>query len=201
MTTPTITSTRAALPPLLFLDIDGVIAPSGGQPSYPGPVRWANLFPGRMHFPAAVLDRLCAWHAIGAVRVQWLTSWENEAATTLAPALGLPDWPVHTRRTAPRWHEVPYDDDNWWKQRVVLAALEAGERAIWCDDDIAYRADQDLLTRLYGHRLLAISPNSATGLTAADLNTIEAWATRPGPQGTAADPALAILDEIAFIDG
>lgn len=187
--------------PALFLDIDGVIAPSGGEPSYPGPVRWADLFPGRMHFPAPVLERLVAWHTSGTVRIQWLTSWEDAAATTLAPTLGLPTWPVHTRREAPRWHEVPYDDSDWWKQRVVLAALEAGERAIWCDDDIAYRTDLTVLNRLYGDRLLAIPCDSATGLTQANLDTIEDWLdTGPTPTPPADSPVTP-LDEVAFLDG
>ena len=170
--------TSSTLPPVLFLDVDGVIAPSGGEPSYGGPVRWANLLPGRKHFPAAVLDRVVELDVRGVVRVEWLTSWEGDAATNLAPALGLPVWPVHTRGGAPKWWECPVDTD-WWKQRVVFGALEKGARVVWCDDDIVFRADLGLLGRLYGDRLLAVSADSGTGLTWDDLDRIEEWATDP----------------------
>lgn len=160
--------------PVLYLDVDGPIAPSGGQPSYAGPVRYLKLGPGRMHFPIDTLERLVTLHERGIVRIEWLTSWEEEAPRDLAPALGLPVWPFHTRRGAPKWYECPVPTD-WWKERVVVAALEAGERVIWCDDEIGYRADHATLT-YYTDRLLPICPDGATGLTLSDLDAIEDWA-------------------------
>lgn len=162
-------------PPVLFLDVDGVIAPSGREPSYAGEVRWAVLPPGRLHFPGAVLDRLVDWDVRGVVRVEWLTSWQEDAAVHLAPALGLPGWPVNTRRDAPRWWACPYDTD-WWKERVVAARVEAGERVVWCDDDIAFRADLDGLRLVGGNRVLPVAADSATGLTVLDLNRVDEWA-------------------------
>lgn len=162
--------------PRLFLDVDGVIAPYGGEPSYPGPVRWvSNLFYGGMHFPVEVLDGLVWLHQRGLVRIEWLTTWEEEVATALVPALGLPEWPVHTRCTAPNVDECPGASD-WWKERVVVAALEAGDRAVWCDDHIQDRASHGALAR-YADRLLVLSPDGSIGLTAADLNRIESWVT------------------------
>lgn len=175
--------------PWLFLDIDGVLAPMGA-PSIPNPLRWADLFPGGMHFPADVLDRLVGLHEQRLVRVAWLTSWQDQATTDLTPALNLPVWPVHLRRDAPPWFACPVETD-WWKERVVFAALEAGERVIWCDDEIRFRANQDALG-WYPDQLLSISPDSGTGLTMEDLDRIEQWAIAP---------AAAMLSGLSFLDG
>ena len=166
--------------PVLFLDVDWVIAPAGSPSPASGPVRWADLPPGHMHFPVEILERLMRLHDRGAVRVEWLTSWQEEAATHLAPALGLPSWPAWTRGAAPR-REGMFALTDWWKERVVLSALTAGQRVIWCDDDIAYRA-RFATPRNYPNTLLVFSPSSGTGLTTADFTELDRWLAHPDSQ-------------------
>lgn len=85
------------MPPLLLLDVDGVLnaladdardlaawpwwdsgrARAGGRS---WPIRWAP----------AVVDRLRGWHEAGAVELQWLTTWGHDANDELAALLGMP---------------------------------------------------------------------------------------------------------------
>lgn len=161
--------------PRLFLDVDGVIAPMPKEPRHGAPVLWREgLGPGRMHFRVDVIQRLTSLHTRGVVKVEWLTSWDESAAEVLAPIVGLPAWPVNARRDAPAWWQVPYETD-FWKERFVYVALEAGERVVWCDDDIQFRANHAELAP-FADSLFAVSPSSAMGLSGEDLDAIEHWA-------------------------
>lgn len=161
--------------PRLFLDVDGVIAPSSVEPLSDAEVAWVDTpATGRLHFRADVLARLVSLHTRQVVCVEWLTSRQETAPEVMAPALGLPDWHLNLRRETPPWWQLPYET-AFWKERFVYPVLVAGERVVWCDDDIAFRANLAELA-VFEDRLLAISPSSPHGLTMEDLDAIEAWA-------------------------
>ena len=166
--------------PRLFLDVDGVIAPMTKEPRHGAPVLWREgLGPGRMHFRVDVIQRLNSLQARGVAKVEWLTSWGESAAEVLAPIVGLPVWPVNARRDAPAWWRVPYETD-FWKERFVYAALESGERVVWCDDDIQFRANHVELAS-FADSLFTVSPSSVMGLSDEDMDAIEDWAVHGQP--------------------
>lgn len=171
MTIPT-SSAGALVLTVVLIDIDGVVAPSGGEPSYAGEVVWADLPPGRMHFPKAIIDWLAG---LGArTQVVWVTSWQDHAVTYLTPALGLPVWGYHARRDAPK-PLLLSAVQGWWKEAIVRAYLHAGCRVVWLDDDINYRTIIGELIDEFGDQLLAISPNPGQGLTSNERDRVDAW--------------------------
>jgi hypothetical protein len=174
MTTPDLALSQmpAEMPVVVLIDVDGVVGPSGGQPSYEGEVVWADLPPGRMHFPRAVIDWLANLDT--RTTVIWLTSWQDDAVTYLTPALGLPVWGYHARRDAPK-PLLLATVQGWWKEAIVRAYLHAGYRVVWLDDDIAYRTVIYELLDEFDGQLLAISPNPGQGLTAQERAHVDAW--------------------------
>lgn len=168
-------SNGTILVPRLFLDVDGVIAPTSSEPAQGAVVTWVQVFgSGSLHFRDDVVNRIGSLHERGVVAAEWLTSRQEVAPEVMAPALGLPPWPSNARRDAPEWWELPYETD-FWKERFVYAALAAGERVVWCDDDIAFRAHHDELA-VFGDNLLMVSPSASVGMTPEDMDIVEAWA-------------------------
>lgn len=154
---------------VLLLDVDGVLSPFGKIPA----ARRAELTQASLTgywssflYDRAVLDRLLALHTTGALELQWLTSWQEEARDTLAPKIGIPELHVH-RDT--------YGGNAWWKGIVARQLVATGRPVIWCDDDID-DARHELADFLNAEHLLAICPPIAVGLTLADVERIEAFA-------------------------
>jgi hypothetical protein len=148
---------------LLLLDIDGVLGPDTPHPAHGMPVRWADLPPGRMHFREDLIALLA--NLPDTIEPRWLTSWQDDVTSHLAPALGLPTWHAHRRsdaRFGPTW-------TSWWKERVVASHLGQGRRVVWADDEIQWRADTDWAELCWPGQLTALSPDPIFGIPPEDL--------------------------------
>ncbi|WP_370111678.1 hypothetical protein [Streptacidiphilus sp. MAP12-33] len=100
----------------------------------------------------------------------WATTWEAEANDWIAPLVGLPELPfIAWQRPRP----VPRGRGCWKTPEIV--AWAAGRPFAWVDDEIA-RADQDWVRRNHPAPALLLPVDASTGLTAADLATLSAWA-------------------------
>ena len=119
------------------------------------------------------MSYLRAVHANGDAEIRWHTSWQHSAPERLAPALGLPDWPL---AVAPEYHDM--GEHGWWKLGAAARVLdEAGRRLVWTDDDIGFGAK---LTGAVGELLrrpgvLAVTPHTTIGLTRKNLLAVDAF--------------------------
>lgn len=152
--------------------MDGVIAPMSGANQSLLPLHWGGFNPSVLYNPE-VVGRIAAWHGLGLVECQWLTSWQDEANPCFT-RIGLGPYVTHIHR-----EDTP---DHWWKALVVERALtrEPHRAVVWLDDELLTRFSLNVGTvewRLedYSPRLLALAPDSWTGLTTVDLDRIEAY--------------------------
>ncbi|HWH29772.1 MAG TPA: hypothetical protein VNU26_12530 [Mycobacteriales bacterium] len=83
-------------PPLLLLDVDGVVNALSDDGDL---LTWTEWRLGRatadgiawpIGWEPAVVEQLREWHEQGAVELQWLTTWGLEANLKLRTLLGLP---------------------------------------------------------------------------------------------------------------
>ena len=184
-------------PPLLLLDVDGVLNALGR----PLPPEWDDWQTGRatasgrsyeIAWSPSVVRRLLEWHAGGRVEVQWLTTWGHDANTSLRHLLDMPELVV----------AGTYGDDavagepdaaagalasvtpsardeltgRWWKFDVVRSVVRTspGRRLVWLDDDLA--GEDDL--RAWAAReadCLPLAPPPRSGLRPMDLEVVSAW--------------------------
>lgn len=155
----------------IYLDVDGVLnAVSKRTPSLKitGWDDWTIKRVGRwpIHHSPAMIAELNALAARDDVTFKWLTTWEDDAAKVLSPAIGLngQDWEVlHGDQHA--WRGA-----NWWKLQAIRADVEAGAgNFIWIDDDISAE-DHAIDWALSRDDVLTLSPSSTQALTLEDLN-------------------------------
>jgi hypothetical protein len=168
----------SAPPPVLLLDVDGVLnavqmeLPEGWQRgTYNGFV---------LTWDPTVTARLRGLHESGRVELQWLTTWTENADKLLAEPMGLP----RGLRTHGRDDVLPTGFEGlfrglsgWWKLAAARAVAEAepGRRIVWIDDDLAEQAD-DTSEWLAAHaHVLVVAPDLVAGLTHAELDRVEAW--------------------------
>ncbi len=161
--------------PVLMLDIDGVLAPLDDRQE--GVTHKRVTTPGwngTVIIVVEVIDALRDLIDRHVVDARWLTTWENEARTCFAPAVGLPRLQVY------RASDAPVDTGEvWWKTAVVERYLaETERRVMWVDDELTTHGGPDLARHGVRLRLLEVDP--LVGLTLHDLATIEAWATTDG---------------------
>lgn len=165
-------------PPLLLLDVDGVLNAVGSTARH----RQSAVFAGyTLSWDPTVTARLAEWHTGGRVELQWLTTWASNADALLAEPMGLP--------RGLRVHERPDGGGptgftgtlagapRWWK--LVAARTVAEEnpdrRVVWVDDDLAMQAE-DTQAFLADHpHVLVVAPELATGLTHEHLDDVERW--------------------------
>ena len=164
--------------PILLLDVDGVL----NAPRMDLPDGWQR---GRFNgfvlsWDPTVTARLRKLHDTGRVEIQWLTTWAGDADRLLAEPMGLPrGLRTHEREgVAPTGYSGPPGSaSGWWKLAAARAVAEAepGRRIVWIDDDLAVRAtDTEEWLAKHGH-VLAIAPDTLTGLTHEQLDRVEAW--------------------------
>lgn len=185
------------LPPLLLLDVDGVLNALGR----PLPDDWPDWQLGSARaagsaYPIAwspsVVRRLLDWHDAGVVELQWLTTWGHDANRSLRALLGMPELVV----------AGTFDDDGdtgaaddgaqalaavtpaardeltgrWWKFDVVrrVVAEQPGRRLVWLDDDLA--GQDDLRARVQHEAdCLPLAPPPRSGLRPVDLDVVGGW--------------------------
>lgn len=177
--------------PIWLLDVDGVIGPFGRPewPDEPVDIRvWGMPF-GYSPMLIQAINMLSAY-----VEVRWLTSWEHAAADHLAPALGLPGFPVQERSglQGKEWAS----DGLHWKAVEAMCAIDEHRPVIWTDDD-AWAPDDvfdaewvagepthtEMLVRNHAARcnvsLLMIEPDRTVGLTPEHCRTIAEFVSAP----------------------
>jgi hypothetical protein len=161
-------------PPILFLDVDGVISLFGFAPSaehLPGPLHWID---GIAHFiPEDVGGRVV--RLAESFELVWATGWEERANEHLPFILGLP------------FRDLPFLDFDGravfgsahWK--VDAIAEYAGDRpAAWIDDNI----DEECMTWAEGRGVptLIVHTDPAVGLTDAHVVELLRWAEGLPPE-------------------
>jgi hypothetical protein len=152
-------------PPLLLVDIDGVISlwgfPSDARP----PGVWA-LVDGIGHY----LSTTAAGHlrALAAdFELVWCSGWEEKANQELPPAIGIGPLPYLS------FDRVPTQGNTHWK----LGAIDqhAGDRPVaWIDDAFTPACESWALQRRAPTLLVPTLP--ASGLTAAEAAVLRGWA-------------------------
>jgi HAD domain in Swiss Army Knife RNA repair proteins len=164
-------------PPLLLLDVDGVLNAVLPEESE----RWQRgVFNGyQVFWDPTITARLREWHQAGRVEIQWLTTWADNADRWLAEPLGLPRG-LRTRASG----AVPTGfagrlggELGWWKLAAARDAAEEdpGRRIVWVDDDLAEQAADTGEWLAANPHVLVVAPDLYTGLTHAQLDAIEAW--------------------------
>ncbi len=155
----------SAAQPVWFFDIDGVInalRPRDGLRATRARTA-GELWP--IHWSPDVVEVVNTCHRSGLAEVRWLTTWEQDAHLSLAPAVGLD-------------HFVSFDiphgtaTHGWWKADVVDDVISTERRPfVWADDELAAEDVTDVVDRLGVDHLL-VSPDPERGLTSSDLATI-----------------------------
>jgi HAD domain in Swiss Army Knife RNA repair proteins len=166
--------TDATNPPILFVDVDGVLSLFGFAPraeQLPGPLYWID---GIAHFiPDEVGERLV--RLAEGFELVWATGWEERANEHLPHLLGLPV------------RELPYltfdgravfGSAHW---KVDAIAEYAGNRpAAWIDDNI----DEECIAWAEGRSAptLIVHTDPAVGLTDEHVEELLRWADGLPPE-------------------
>lgn len=160
--------------PVWLLDIDGVLNALVNRDTLEHP-HWTDLekkLVSTSHggqfdltISATVIAFINAQAALGH-DIRWATTWQNDANTFVAPAFGLPQFPVGARALGL--------SDYYYKERAALLAIDEGRPLVWTDDD-AMRLIVKEEIRNSGVPHLLIEPDPTVGLTPADLDAIDAF--------------------------
>jgi hypothetical protein len=138
--------------PLLLVDVDGVVCPYGDELADPAAAGLEQVMIEYlpMWFDGQISDRL---QRLGqSFQLVWCTAWEDRAARSLSPRLGLPPLPVIN-------FDEPTAGDGHWKWPAIEAFV--GDRPFaWIDDEVgladlaraARRPALTLLVRIDGSR-------------------------------------------------
>ena len=167
-----------APPPVLLLDVDGVL--NAVQLDLPPGWRRGTYNGFVLSWDPTVTARLRGLHESGRVELQWLTTWTVNADRLLAEPMGLP----RGLRTHGREDVLPTGFSGelrgisgWWKLAVARAVADAepGRRIVWIDDDLAEPAADTSEWLAANGRVLVVAPDLFVGLTHAQLDQVEAW--------------------------
>lgn len=150
----------------LFLDVDGVLAPFDNRQTDMEPVVVGGWH-GTIIVSPSIIARLADLHARNLIAIEWLTSWEDDANTMLAPRIGLGQYPVHL--------EPDVRTELYWKEHVVRDHAATSARFIWVDDEMTDHQAHATVPRDFPDGLV-IAPDPLVGLTHEHLDLIEAYA-------------------------
>ncbi len=165
-----------SVPPIWFLDIDGVInsvgMPCASDGVDPADYRLVNVATTEgivwpIQYSPAVVDFVNEVSRAGLVDVRWLTTWQQDARLCFAPIVGLDEFPAFDD---PEEVQSPM---SFWKGQIVMDDYLTNPRSfIWTDDDID---DEDLeffAAQTGEPARIVISPISRPGLTPGHLDEI-----------------------------
>lgn len=159
----------------IYLDIDGVLNAMSNRtpsPKFSGWDDWeTTTVNGReiMYSPDMVtaLNQLAE---LPGVTIKWLTTWEDAAAKSLSPAIGIDGqgWEVL------RGDQKCWRGREWWKLQAIQAdaAPNAKRGFVWIDDDISTELEAITWAKSRSD-VLAISPSTVQGLTRDDVEQIK----------------------------
>lgn len=155
------------LPPVLLLDIDGVL--NIDQPgAWPGPVSTRRVG-GRFRWMPELVDRLRALNIEG----RWCTTWCG-----YPKMLGELEDVLDLRFARAFGDRRPCETFGDLKVHAVLDALAEGRTIVWVDDN-EVGAGRSLFPQIAeaerDGRALLIQPESRFGLQPADMDAIEAF--------------------------
>jgi hypothetical protein len=151
--------------PRLYLDVDGVILPSGKfeTTKFPFEMECVNDI---IYFPPEVITRL---GATGCDLV-WCTSWkESELDNELTPHFTE----LNNGRTI-RPEGITRVDNKF--KAIMKDQIESPSPFIWVDDRITDKLRNKVATRFAVTKHQIVIPNKTIGLSLADLEQIEAFA-------------------------
>ena len=157
-------------PPILLIDIDGVLSLFGFDPARP-PVGTFMLVDGIPHY----LSRAAAERVGGlgtAFELVWCSGWEEKADEYLPGALGLPAGLRHLTFGGPQ--RAPAG--RHWKLDAIDAFAGPTRPLAWIDDAFDATCHRWASMRAGATELVATDP--AVGLTEAQATHLAAWARR-----------------------
>jgi hypothetical protein len=163
-------------PPLLLVDVDGVISLFGFDPDRPPAGRY-QLVDGIAHFLSATAgEYLRALET--EYELMWCSGWEERANDYLPHALGLAGpLPFITFGATPR------STSAHWKLQTVSACVGEQRAVAWVDDAFD-ESCRDWASRRPGPTLL-LATHPASGLRQGHVDELLAWAERQRRAGTA----------------
>jgi membrane-associated protease RseP (regulator of RpoE activity) len=168
----------AAPPPILLLDVDGVL--NAALLDLPEGWRRGTFNGFLLSWDPTVTDRLRELHESGRVEIQWLTTWAEKADELLAEPMGLPrGLRTHAREgvASTGFSGQLRGLSGWWKLAAAMQVAEAepGRRIVWIDDDLSEQADDVVGWLGANPHVLVVAPDLFVGLTHEQLDQIEAW--------------------------
>lgn len=174
--------------PIWLLDVDGVLnAVVGYRKEYPATWRnWEQQVLGgfTITWSPDLMERINKLLADDLVEIRWLTTWREEANAHLITPFGLTEMAVCPDEDLGRcqlnlddeWspHEGKLSSYTWWKFPAARFQHLEGRPLIWTDDDLQFEPNATKWVAEVDN-VLAISPDTAVGLTPGDLDRIEAF--------------------------
>lgn len=159
--------------PVWYLDVDGVI-----NALHRGPVRAgyevttavAHGMEFEIRYRPAVVDFINDVSRRGLAEVRWLTTWEGDARTSLAPVVGLDEFSAYRDD-----RDLP--PGRWWKAEVVTQEFRRkGQQFLWTDDELVEECPAMFAPAAVPW--CAICPDSHFGLDDAALEDITRFLAR-----------------------
>lgn len=189
-------------PPVMLLDVDGVLNAHGPYPGATTKNRRLNALWGCrmdrgiasmngrdwvMKWAQPLMAELVSLHEDGAAEVRWASTW-NSHIDQLELLFGLPKWPIAFETTGLHWTEVAKR-----KRRAANDVREReGRRLIWVDDaEVPYHWELAHAAMTADGRSLLIRPREEIGLRPEDIEKIRLFCADP-----AADEEILHIQQI-----